>query len=405
LFLNPSPVNVEGTIKTFTGRPVQNALVTIDDQHFYTNEEGIYSFLAFWRKTYLISPSSAGDFMNGVSTLDLILMQRHILDIKKLDNPYKWIAADVNNDGKISASDLTELRKLILGVTPSFAKNPSWRFPIKSQTLDLNNPFNFKEIIAFNTSGEYMDSDFIAVKIGDVNGNVSTNIDDPAIERRSNQHVVLSVEDKKVRAGEVVAMPIMASDFKEVMGYQFTMQLKDATFQGIESGVIDVNANNLGVLENGVVTMSFASHEAFSLEEGNVLFTLMLKADKVSSIKEMISVTSDVTAAESYHADFEVGTIRLDVRIPSTSSIKLLQNEPNPFKAETIIQFDMPHAEKVILRIYDVTGKMIMERTVLATVGRNHEVLSSESLGTTGLLYYTLESGAFTATRKMIVME
>jgi hypothetical protein len=41
------------------------------------------------------------------------------------------IAADVNNDGKVSASDLTELRKLILGIYNELPNNSSWRFPIE----------------------------------------------------------------------------------------------------------------------------------------------------------------------------------------------------------------------------------------------------------------------------------
>ncbi|MBK8627510.1 MAG: hypothetical protein IPN86_18665, partial [Saprospiraceae bacterium] len=56
-----------------------------------------------------------GDDINGVSTLDLVIIQRHILGLQAMNSPYKLIAADANNDGKVTASDLTEIRKLILG--------------------------------------------------------------------------------------------------------------------------------------------------------------------------------------------------------------------------------------------------------------------------------------------------
>ena len=62
-----------------------------------------------------VSASKTDDYTNGVSTLDLVLIQRHIfLGLTKLDSPEKLLAADVNKDGKVTASDLVELRKLIL---------------------------------------------------------------------------------------------------------------------------------------------------------------------------------------------------------------------------------------------------------------------------------------------------
>ncbi|MBK9583675.1 MAG: hypothetical protein IPO48_17815 [Saprospiraceae bacterium] len=73
--------------------------------------------------------------MNGVSTLDLVMIQRHILGLQALDSNYKLIAADANNDGKVTASDLTDLRKLILGVTTALPNNTSWKFPVAGTSV------------------------------------------------------------------------------------------------------------------------------------------------------------------------------------------------------------------------------------------------------------------------------
>ncbi|MBK8670448.1 MAG: hypothetical protein IPN89_13755 [Saprospiraceae bacterium] len=81
----------------------------------------------------------------------------------------------------MTASDLTELRKLILGVTNALPKNASWRFPISAQSMDATNPFPFVEQIAISQILTNMSNqNFVAVKIGDVNGNVSTNVSNPA---------------------------------------------------------------------------------------------------------------------------------------------------------------------------------------------------------------------------------
>jgi hypothetical protein len=63
-----------------------------------------------------------------VSTLDLVLIQKHLLGRAKLNSPYKLIAADANRSGVITALDLLEIRKLILGITNKFQNNTSWRF-------------------------------------------------------------------------------------------------------------------------------------------------------------------------------------------------------------------------------------------------------------------------------------
>ena len=61
------------------------------------------------RDDYEVTGGSTEDYLNGISTLDLVLIQRHILGQQLLDSPYKMIAADVNNDDKITAVDLVVL--------------------------------------------------------------------------------------------------------------------------------------------------------------------------------------------------------------------------------------------------------------------------------------------------------
>ncbi|MDG2447977.1 MAG: dockerin type I domain-containing protein, partial [Saprospiraceae bacterium] len=82
-----------------------------------TDVDGTYAFPTMeLGDSYNIVPSLDKDILNGVSTLDLVLIQKHILGLERLETPYKIIAADVNNDQSISAIDMIELRKVILNV-------------------------------------------------------------------------------------------------------------------------------------------------------------------------------------------------------------------------------------------------------------------------------------------------
>ena len=86
-----------------------------------------------------------------MSTLDLVDIQRHLLGLDPLDSPYKMIAADANNSESLTAIDLVEIRKLILGLYLEFPNNASWRFVDKDfvfssqgQMIDIINNFKKK---------------------------------------------------------------------------------------------------------------------------------------------------------------------------------------------------------------------------------------------------------------------
>ena len=316
------------------------------------------------------------------------------------------IAADATNDGKITAGDLTELRKLILGVTNALPSNASWRFPIVDQTMDASNPFPFMEKITISgIESDMTNVNFVAAKIGDVNGNASTNIDNPTVEARSNRTVAMAVSEKSVAAGDVVEIPVTAANFSDVMGFQYTMHLTGASFVDVKAGALDIHASNVGAIANDVITMSYAAANSMNIAKDEVLFTLVVKAERAVNVSEMLAVNSTITTAESYGSDLTVGKVALEVRTAPVTAIELMQNEPNPFKGQTSVNFLMPEAAAATLSVYDVTGKEISVRNISANKGLNSETFTREQLGASGVLYYTLKSGDFTATKKMIIVE
>lgn len=72
------------------------------------------------------------------------------------------------------------MRKLVLQVIPSFTNNTSWRFVDKDYVFpNPANPFSspFPEFFNVNNLATSQTGiDFVAVKIGDVNGTAATNL-------------------------------------------------------------------------------------------------------------------------------------------------------------------------------------------------------------------------------------
>ncbi len=377
-----------------------------------TDDAGHYAFTAFEAFDYTITGEKMDDYMNGVSTLDLVLIQKHILGLQDLDSPYKVIAADVNNNSDVSALDLVELRKLILGVYAELPSNASWRLVDANQTFADNlDPFPFnEELDVVNLSQDEMAENFIAVKIGDVTESATPNVQSVSSEVRSNKSLQLEINEATVNAGEEVSIDVMSSNFAEVFGYQFTMNLSGATLDRIEAGALNITNSNVGVLNNNTVTMSWSDANGVSAKANDVLFTIVLQATETTNTSELISVNSNVTRAEAYlGATTEIVNVELGVRTDDgteiVSAFELFQNEPNPFDGNTQIGFNLPEAGNATLTIYDVAGKVVKIVRNDYERGYNTIEINKADLGVAGVLYYQLESGDFTATKKMIVIK
>ncbi len=85
----------------------------------------------------------------------------------------------------------------------------------------------------------------------------------------------------------------------------------------------------------------------------------------------------------------------------------LAQNYPNPFNPATTIRFQLPQAEQVTLRVFDVLGREVaalLDNTSLA--GGEHTVRFDASGLTSGVYLYRLEAGAsFVQTRRMLLVK
>jgi len=107
----------------------------------------------------------------GVSTLDITLVRRHILGIGVLDSPYKVLAADVNQSGSISTLDITLMRRLILGLTNNLPSG-AWKFvPSNVAFPNPQVPWGIEAARRYRGLGAgSLTEDFIGIRMGDVNG-------------------------------------------------------------------------------------------------------------------------------------------------------------------------------------------------------------------------------------------
>ena len=126
--------------------------------------------------------SKSVNVMNGVTTLDLLEIQRHILGITPFTSWRQMVAADVNDDGNVSSLDIAIMRNILLGNISSFPiGNGNLRF-VSEGIYNYNNAewmnagifisysFIYPNSIGYNCGVE---DNYRAIKMGDVNGTFS----------------------------------------------------------------------------------------------------------------------------------------------------------------------------------------------------------------------------------------
>jgi hypothetical protein len=371
-----------------------------------TDEQGFYQMFVAGGADYRLSPRKNDDILNGVSTFDILLIQQHILGLNPISDPYDLIAANINDDERISGADMIDLRRAILGIDEEFANNMSWRFVDATEVLDAGVlPRGYaEEIEMLQATTDQLDQDFVAVKIGDVNGNVQTSqLDGPSAEGRSGA-LVLTASDEQVEAGEEISLVVNSAGFRDVLGYQMTLDYNAESLEvtDVKGGALEMTTGNYGVFaDRGLMTMSWNTTKALSVGSEEELFTIVFTAKRDVRLSDVININSEITRAEAYVGG-EVRNIALRFT-EAGLEFALYQNIPNPFESKTVIGFTLPEAGQASLTFYDAAGKVVHTIENEYKQGYNEETVDSRMIPANGLYYYELRSGGFKATKKMVV--
>ncbi|RLD19009.1 MAG: hypothetical protein DRI69_09365, partial [Bacteroidetes bacterium] len=408
---------ISGSISSSSTLEMSDVVVNLEGSNAPPEftDDGEYAFPSMpLGGSYIVAPELNTDHKNGISTIDLIKIQKHLLGIKDLDSPYKLVAADANRSGSVTAVDILELKKLILGIYDELPNNTSWRFIDRSYVFaDPQNPFNeeFAESYTIDPlDADMADIDFVGIKIGDVNesAQVLQGSTDETDLSGLNEESALHLEDVRLQAGEIREFELTAGSLKGIATTQFTLEW-DRTKIDVMSVEPGPRANrgqwNEAELNTGRLPLSWHKLE-MPYVETDVLITLTIRAIRGGQLSDALSMSSAVTAEESMtesgvitkpHLVFGKTTDGLH------NAFVLHQNRPNPFSQETTIPFDIEEPGNVELIIYDVLGRILYTVGQEAVAGYNEIVVPASALNATGLVMYTLKANNTQQTKRMII--
>ena len=364
---------------------------------------------------YEITPSKDGDHRNGITTYDLVVIQNHILEIAKLNSPYKIIAADVNDSKSVSTADIVIIRSLILGIIDEFPAVDAWRFVPSSfaftdPTLPFEDVIPNKMVLPNLINNSIID--FTIIKPGDVSGNASPNLDGNSQSRTVSENLLFAVEDQIISPTNKLSVEFTAEDITNILSYQFTIDYNKEVLelQKIIPGAIEnLGERNFGLFErHGMITTSWNGQTDVS--DSEVLFTLEFVGLDHANLRDELTVSSRKTLKEAIKTNGEI--LGVDLKFNSehgeiilSEAQNLYQNYPNPFVQETMISYYVPESSSIQLKIVDALGKVVkvLERDVEA--GYHEEILKSNDIGPSGIYTYELTSNFGQLSKQMIIVK
>ncbi len=410
------PPNLMGTvigeIRTSDDNMIADVQVSLEGSTTpmeMTDSDGHYDFGSMPAGgSYMVVPDKDDDYLNGVTTLDLIFIQRHVLGLDVLDSPYKILAADVNGSESVTSIDIVELRKLILGIYAELPNNSSWNFlNAAHHFIDVTDPWssqmeNMYEIPNLQGTANIP---FVGYKVGDVNNSAVSNLQAGLETELRTQGISLIVDQVAEQAGKIFKHPVYADAFISLEGLQATISLEAAqgNFVGLEAAGLDMDNSNYAIHKDGsAVSLSWNTAEAIDFDKNEVLFYILMEGAGSNNF----TLAKDGMTAETY-LDGQAGTLDLETRTNAAivQSLTVSQNQPNPWSDYTEINYNLTQASKVVLTVFDIQGRQAFTQTENVTAGKHSIRIASSDLSGSGIYTYILQTDNETVRKKMLLVE
>lgn len=251
------------TAESETGKPIHHwgylANVNHDlgdsgcqSQGFVDSASSVLVQTCFHKKEQRVALTSTHCPLNGVNVRDLMRVGQYILGFEPLSG-YQLLAADANNSGTVTAFDIVELRKLILGTYQSLPKRNSWHFYDKKrmgQIIGNDNPFSTLGYTTIPVTNKIHDAEFATftlqpglpmedrtaaftgVKIGDIDGSALPNAISPP-EDRDQTPWAMATTAHRGKKGSVMSIPVVSNRSGSIQGWQMDLNF-DPTVLAVE---------------------------------------------------------------------------------------------------------------------------------------------------------------------------
>lgn len=306
------------------------------------------------------------DYSEGVSTADIVRIQKHILGNSRINSPYDLIAADVDQSGSVTTRDLSLIRQLILGLITEFPKRKSlvtipahYQF---SEPLKPWNEFQRNSTIEIDQIKTDQNIELIGIKLGDVTQSLGSGY----LLNSNRRFVVEIVEHQGMLyfySTQRISMEGIQFELNHPNGCKISIEPKLGLLGKIWSN------NNFAQHENSI-RVSMNLEQPLQINQADLLFVVRLEGLDIHC-QQAIGF-GDVIAAELYHANGEIYYLETDYKLknkPASNDVFHIKSwGPNPFNEFLEFEISNPALEKIQYSIMDVYGKLVEKGNIKSTL-------------------------------------
>ena len=362
-----------------------------------------------------VSASKEDNFGCGLDDDDLTLIHNHVLAISQFTQVWEWIAADINNNGTITAYDEFVLKQHLLNGTSSCGSGPcnSWDFIPKNTYISLTLTPPSNAWLAYDPHYHYpqinsdeLQTDFYGIKNGDVN-NSCTDCDEAfaggVTERNHHQEDRKKVKVKyhltELSPTEWQLKLNVSEDINLFYFFaELTAQDERFSFVKVEEQVVGLEQQNKLEKYNLRIDNYNGTREGYALSAGQSLFSILVKGEKLNEQEILKHLTITGIRKPSNIISADGNKYFLDFTTPEVAEAKSLLISPNPFSSH--ISMTLPATDEVsFLRIFTINGQLVYQQQ-LAPYETQQQIPTAE--WPKGILFYELITSEHTHTGKLI---
>ncbi len=249
----------------------------------------------------------------------------------------------------------------------------------KALNGDFNNGKSFWKIFIYNQNAA---ADFEIDSSFTINGKYSAKV---IVNQSSgtNWHIQLAQSFKIYNQRKyIIKFSAKASANKSI---QYWIQQSESPYQILKSGNVNLNTTTQTIIDSFTVT-----------QDDNVRLNFILGNSQLATVWiDDISLTEIFTGTTDINGETEIG---LD-------EFNLSQNYPNPFNPSTKISWLSPVGGWQTLKVYDVLGNEVANLIDEFKSAGSYEVSFDATHLSSGVYFYKLQAGSFSATKKLILMK
>ena len=329
--------------------------------------------------------------VNGVSTLDLVLINRFLFELT-IPTPMEALRSDIDKSGFIGVNDMLVLRKLVLGIS----NDNEYRFIHENQEFPSDfDPFDFGvDYYDYHFEGSEADQInflFVPYVAGDVNNTAKFGEKDSG----TRSSVILSYDDISVKKDQEYEVTFETQNIGNIAGIS-----ADLAFEGV-SYINDSNSYSplewMGVsLDNKDYRFNYLNT---SSDQKSLQFTINVVAERDGMLSEMIALNPEFNneLIDEFLNSFSVSLIANQVLGAYESELEDLKIYPNP--VSDFVSIQLPVNDIYHVTITDVLGKSVFQKSLS---GNSLEIHKSE-IGHSGCYFVIVENNDRRFVQKLII--